>query len=166
MTEERRPRFRAVRPEGPTEAEIERSQARIAAILGPEEVEKIGKEADEIEIALEAKTAATMAALTPTADPSPPLTEADLPPEPAAPPDWNPMDTARKDGRNVWLTDGNGHTCEAAWRTSRRYSMKKENGRWIGKFRPVSYWAVANGGGQRVPFEPKGWRSTTGAPHP
>jgi hypothetical protein len=70
--------------------------------------------------------------------------------------DWQPMETAAKDGKPIWVTDGNGSFIEAVWRSTRRVAPLK--GRWV----EYGFWAILNGGGQKIPWEPKGWLPTTG----
>lgn len=131
--------------QGPTEAEIARSQASIAAVLGADEVAK-----------LEAETFDDPPA---TADPSQPS------PEPAPEPfdplrEWFVMDTARKDGKPLWLRGPDGEAVEATWRQSRRIVNTPKGYAWEEYFT----WTAILGG--LVPFEPVGWRPSTGAPHP
>jgi hypothetical protein len=53
-------------------------------------------------------------------------------------------------GEPVWLTPDGTTEYLAVWRVTREYRD--------GRFQPVGFWAVRNGGGQRVPFEPIGYR--------
>ena len=73
---------------------------------------------------------------------------------------WQPMDTAKRDGRPIWVTDGNGKQMEAVWRDTRRFITGR------GRFVEFGFWANLNAGGQALPFEPRGWLPSTGAPHP
>ena len=86
---------------------------------------------------------------------------ADTPaPEPYDPlREWAPMDTARRDGRPIWLTDGNGKTVEAVWRHSKQFTLRADaTGRLVSRWYTHNFWAINNAGGQKVPWEPKGWR--------
>ena len=153
---------------GPSEAGIARSHANIAAVLGSANVAK-----------LEAETFDDPPA---SADPSPPLVEhqkgeittnqknlmaaarkafdgVDQGDVLTMQPEWQPMDTARQDGRPLTLTDGNGHEVEAVWRTSRRYVLTDPKGKLVGKWVVTSFWAVNNAGGQKIGFIPAGWRA-------
>ncbi len=137
----------------PTEDEIARSQANIAAVLGPSEVEKMRADAEEFD-RLELERRDELLGDPPaSADPSPPLD----------PPlsDWEPMETARKDGKPLWLRGPDGETVEATWRQSRRIVNTPKGYAWETYFT----WTAINSGGL-VMWEPVGWRPTTGAPHP
>ena len=67
-----------------------------------------------------------------------------------------------KDGRPIWLTDGNGKHVEAVWRSTRRVVVGTKTSAW----QEYGKWAIHNAGGQEIPFVPAGWLPMTGAPHP
>jgi hypothetical protein len=68
--------------------------------------------------------------------------------------EWYPMDAAPQDGKPVWLKSGDSTPIfqEALWRHTR--AINRQTGRW----EPTGFWAIRNGGGARVPFDPIGWR--------
>lgn len=71
---------------------------------------------------------------------------------------WLPIDSARKDGRRIWVADGKNGMCEAVWRETRTYKMERNHyGKMVGKWIPGGYWSVLNYGGTRVPFKPVFW---------
>jgi hypothetical protein len=53
-------------------------------------------------------------------------------------------------GEPVWLTPDGATEYIAVWRVTREYRS--------GRFQPVGFWAVRNGGGQKIDFEPLGYR--------
>ena len=53
-------------------------------------------------------------------------------------------------GEPVWLTPDGNVEYLAVWRTTREYRD--------GRFQPVGFWAIRNGGGTRIPFDPLGYR--------
>lgn len=59
------------------------------------------------------------------------------------------------DGQPVDLSDG-ALSVTGVWRQSRKFIA--------GKFEPTSFWAIHNGGGQRIAFEPVGYREHQDAP--
>ena len=53
-------------------------------------------------------------------------------------------------GQPVWLTPDGVTEYLAVWRTTREFRD--------GRFQPVGFWAVHNGGGVKIGFEPLGYR--------
>ena len=53
-------------------------------------------------------------------------------------------------GEPVWLTPDGDIEYAGVWRTSREFKD--------GRFQPTGFWAVYNGGGVRINFEPIGYR--------
>ncbi|MDE2107336.1 MAG: hypothetical protein KGL39_59620 [Patescibacteria group bacterium] len=53
-------------------------------------------------------------------------------------------------GQPVWLTPDGTTEYLAVWRTTRELRN--------GRFQPVGFWAVHNGGGVKIDFEPLGYR--------
>lgn len=82
--------------------------------------------------------------------------------EPVLPkPRYQPMENARKDGRPLFLTDGKIEV-EAVWRISREFVPPSDRDLGkpgiVGQWKHVGRWAIYNAGGQKVPWEPTGWR--------
>jgi hypothetical protein len=69
----------------------------------------------------------------------------------SAEPQWNPPETAPRDGRPVWLKLDNGKVVEAFWRTSRAYN--REAMRWG----PTGYFAPVIGPTIKLEGEIAGW---------
>jgi hypothetical protein len=88
--------------------------------------------------------------------------EDDLPEPKADKNGWLPIDSAPQDGKVIMVRgDGappNGDRPEemAVWRNSRRFDAKTT------KWEDTSFWALANAGGARLPFEPIMWRARAG----
>ena len=55
------------------------------------------------------------------------------------------------DGQPVWLTPDGLTEYLAIWRVTREFRD--------GRFQPTAFWAVHNGGGVKIPFEPLGYRA-------
>jgi len=72
------------------------------------------------------------------------------PPEPTQP-KYEPMETARKDGLQLVVTNGKGAEVEARWHRTRRYDVRKSM--WV----EDGFWKMVMTG-ERLPFEPTGWR--------
>jgi hypothetical protein len=53
-------------------------------------------------------------------------------------------------GEPVWLTPDGTTEYIAVWRVTREFKD--------GRFQPVGFWALRNSGGQRIGFEPLGYR--------
>ena len=53
-------------------------------------------------------------------------------------------------GEPVWLTPDGATEYLAVWRVTREFRD--------GRFQPVGFWAVHNGGGVKIDFEPLGYR--------
>lgn len=54
------------------------------------------------------------------------------------------------DGQPVWLTPDGVTEYLGVWRVTREFKD--------GKFQPTAFWAIRNGGGQKLGFEPLGYR--------
>lgn len=135
---------------------VEEPHAIVDGVLGLDPAFRPALDLDELASQLSETVPTEVAALS-----SPDEPETDvvvLPPSEGI--DWNPMDTARRDGRPIWLTDGNGKTVEAVWRHSKQFTMKADaTGRLVSRWYTHNFWAINNAGGQKVPWEPKGWRA-------
>lgn len=53
-------------------------------------------------------------------------------------------------GEPVWLTPDGSTEYLAVWRVTREFRE--------GRFQPIGFWAIRNGGGTRIPFDPLGYR--------
>ena len=53
-------------------------------------------------------------------------------------------------GQPVWLTPDGLTEFLAVWRVTREFKD--------GRFQPTAFWAMHNGGGVKIPFEPLGYR--------
>jgi len=69
-----------------------------------------------------------------------------------------PMDSAPKDGKPVWLTDGKGNKCEGVWRQTRKFGMRTNGyGRLVAMWTDAGVWALTHFGGAKIPFVARGW---------
>jgi hypothetical protein len=72
------------------------------------------------------------------------------------PKDWAPLPEVGPDfpydGQPVWLTANGVDAHPATWRTTRAYDAI--NVKWVHE----AYWARHNAGGQRIEFEPLGYK--------
>jgi hypothetical protein len=71
----------------------------------------------------------------------------------AVPDGWLDLEAAPDTGRPVWLIGLEGQMVEAFWRHTRRFDAQG-GGIW----REYGFWAIRNGGGQKVPWDAIGWK--------
>lgn len=69
---------------------------------------------------------------------------------PSIPDDGRMYPSIPYNGQPVWLTPDGSTEYLAVWRVTREFKD--------GRFQPTSFWAMHNGGGVKIPFEPLGYR--------
>lgn len=67
-----------------------------------------------------------------------------------------PMTSAPKDGRNLFLFDDTGHAYECYWRETRQFRKST--------WQEIGFWSHWPGPPSRVMFDPKGWVRQSGLP--
>lgn len=79
----------------------------------------------------------------------------------SVPAGWLSMDEAPTDGKVIVVRSADDEAglyeqVLAIFRNTRRFD------RQLGKFVPGNYWAMANAGGMRLPFDAVGWKAREG----
>lgn len=87
--------------------------------------------------------------------------EPELPEVHTVPTGWLGMDDAPTDGKTIVVRSadddaGQHEEVLSIYRNTRKFDPR------LGKFVPSSYWAMANAGGMKLPWDPTGWKPRAG----